>query len=780
MRKVSFMFFASVLIACTTNAQLVVFEDNYAPGVSFVPFGGSVNTLSIDMAVKYSGTASLKIPVTSGYTGGALVSAAPSDLSAYNAITFWAKNDMPYLLDGVGIGNNSTTTVYACERNGINVTSTWTKFFIPIPVAAKLTAESGLFHFAEGSGEGSYNIWIDEIKYENVTGGIIGTPTASFATETIAKNVGDNFNANGTTSTYPVNSVNQSMQTARAYFTWSSSNMSVATVNAMGVGTALAAGTTNVTAMLGSVAAGGTLTVNVTAAPSGPATAAPTPPARSAADVISIFSGAYTDLGGTDFFPNWGQNTVVTEVNIAGNPTKKYTSLNYQGVQFASSINASAFGKLHLDIWTPDCTAFEVFLISPGNERGVVVTPTIGGWKSVDIDVNSTNYPTVNLSDIIQFKFVGTPGSGSTVYLDNIYFYKSGPPPAMAPTVAAPTPTRTSNGVISLFSNAYTNVPVDTWLTGWSPGATVLTDTLIAGNSTKRYTNVSFLGVEFTAPTVNATNMDFMHIDIWTPNASVFKLKLVDFGANGIYDGGGDDREHEVTYNNPIQGSWISYDIPFTSFTGLTTRGHLAQMILSGSGSTLFIDNVYFYNSVLPITLTSFKVVPKNNTASLQWVTGTEQNNKGFAIERSLDGINWKQINFINGTNARNGSAYGAIDLTPAKGINYYRLKQIDFDGHATYYAIQSLSFDDANLAKFALYPNPATDNLVISLGAIENSRSMYSIIAADGRIVQNGTFTKSQANTVQTLDICKLPAGLYIIKLNDGSKQQSAKLKID
>ena len=104
---------------------------------------------------------------------------APKNLSAYNAVTFWAKESKAFLLDGVGLGNNAATTTYAVERNGVALTSDWVKYYIPIPVAAKLTAETGLFHFAEGSGEGAYTIWIDDIQYENVGGGIIGTPTAS-------------------------------------------------------------------------------------------------------------------------------------------------------------------------------------------------------------------------------------------------------------------------------------------------------------------------------------------------------------------------------------------------------------------------------------------------------------------------------------------------------------------------------------------------------------------------------------------------------------------------
>ena len=69
-------------------------------------------------------------------------------------------------------------------------------------------------------------------------------------------------------------------------------------------------------------------------APVSPPGPAPTPPARSSSDVISLFSGAYSDIPGTEWFPNWGQSTVVSDTSIQGNATKKYVNFNYRGYQF--------------------------------------------------------------------------------------------------------------------------------------------------------------------------------------------------------------------------------------------------------------------------------------------------------------------------------------------------------------------------------------------------------------------------------------------------------------
>jgi uncharacterized protein YjdB len=216
-------------------------------------------------------------------------------------------------------------------------------------------------------------------------------------------------------------------------FTYSSSNTSVATVSGRTV-TILAAGSSTITATqapAGSYSSG-TATATLVVSYPPPTTAAPTPPARVAADYVSLFSEAYTNVAGIDWFPNWGQATVVSEVLIAGNATKKYFNLNYQGVQFGTAVNAAAMQKLHVDIWTPNCTAFDLYLINTSpttREQKVTLNPTLSGWNSFDIPLSS--YSTINLSSINQFKLMGTPSGTSLVYMDNMYFWKA----SNAPTI---------------------------------------------------------------------------------------------------------------------------------------------------------------------------------------------------------------------------------------------------------------------------------------------------------------------------------------------------------
>jgi len=170
----------------------------------------------------------------------------------------------------------------------------------------------------------------------------------------------------------------------------------------------------------------------------------------------------------------------------------------------------------------------------------------------------------------------------------------------VAPADPAPTPANDSKNVISMYSNAYTNVPVDTWNTRWQYSTADNQFLKIKGNDVIRYRNLNFVGIEFTSQPINAGSMTFFHMDIWTPDVTankVFKIMLVDFGANGVF-GGDDDSSHEISITSPVLSTqkWISLNIPMSSFTGLKSKSHLAQMVLSGDLPNVYVDNVYFYN----------------------------------------------------------------------------------------------------------------------------------------------------------------------------------------
>lgn len=151
-----------------------------------------------------------------------------------------------------------------------------------------------------------------------------------------------------------------------------------------------------------------------------PTTAAATPPARNATDVISIYGSAYTNISGVNTNPNWFQNTVVTEVQIAGNDVLKYANFNYQGTDWSGNPqNIATMEYLHVDVWT-NSQSPNVFAISGGPEVAHPIASVAGAWQSLDIPVAGL---TQNLNNVFQFKFDG--GTGGTIFLDNLYFWKN-------------------------------------------------------------------------------------------------------------------------------------------------------------------------------------------------------------------------------------------------------------------------------------------------------------------------------------------------------------------
>lgn len=171
---------------------------------------------------------------------------------------------------------------------------------------------------------------------------------------------------------------------------------------------------------------------------------------------------------------------------------------------------------------------------------------------------------------------------------------------AVLPLTIAPVPSIGADSVISLFSNAYNNVPVDVWNTYWLYSTAQTEDLQIQGDDVKRYTDLNFVGIEFASQTIDISEMTHFHMDIWTPDptdTSSFNIALVDFGSNNVFDESGDDSSHQLSFTSPTltTENWVSIDVPLSSFIGLTGRSNLAQMVLSGTVPTVLIDNVYFY-----------------------------------------------------------------------------------------------------------------------------------------------------------------------------------------
>ena len=169
----------------------------------------------------------------------------------------------------------------------------------------------------------------------------------------------------------------------------------------------------------------------------------------------------------------------------------------------------------------------------------------------------------------------------------------------------APTPTQDAANVISVFSDAYTNIAVDFYNGFFTPFQTTLggADLNIGGDNIIRYTELNFVATEFQNPTINTTEMTHFHVDIQVEESidsgDFITIELGDFGSNGAFEGeGGDDSKGRVMINGAdlVNGEWVSVDIALADF-GLSSRANLAQIffISDATISNILVDNMYFY-----------------------------------------------------------------------------------------------------------------------------------------------------------------------------------------
>lgn len=349
-----------------------------------------------------------------------------------------------------------------------------------------------------------------------------------------------------------------------------------------------------------------------------PTTAAPTPPARDAADVISIFSDAYTDITVDTFSADFDDSTV-EDTTIAGNAAKKIDFTNFVGIDFQNDRqDASEMTHFHMDFWTYSTdlvgkvfnskfsqwggTAGEVSAFELPINTGTDPAIESGTWVSIDVPISDfTNAPQTR-DDIAQFLI---SSNLDVVYVDNIYLYKEGTGGGSAePTTAAPTPPDRTGELISVFSDKFTDIADTDFNPNWSQ-STVVTTEQIEGNATLKYANLNYQGTQFASP-LDLSNVDNIHIDVWTGDATSINLFLISTGPV------------ETAYSLPVtQNQWVTYDIPLTEWSEVVNLSDVIQIKIDDGGAgdspTLYIDNIYFYSGVAT-SIDGTEEVPNNFT----------------------------------------------------------------------------------------------------------------------------------------------------------------------
>jgi hypothetical protein len=176
-----------------------------------------------------------------------------------------------------------------------------------------------------------------------------------------------------------------------------------------------------------------------------------------------------------------------------------------------------------------------------------------------------------------------------------------------SPSDAPSAPTSLSENVVSLFSDTYTDISMNSWRESWS-SMTGGTEETFADNAVKTYTNAGYAGITPSAP-IDASGMEYISFDYWSSDVTSFKFKLESAGPEA----------HEVDNLLATNGSWNTITIDLTNYSNVDLS-NISIIVLSavGNANSFYIDNLYFWKA--PTTTWSGSDRDFNNASN--WSSG--------------------------------------------------------------------------------------------------------------------------------------------------------------
>jgi len=211
----------------------------------------------------------------------------------------------------------------------------------------------------------------------------------------------------------------------------------------------------------------------------------------------------------------------------------------------------------------------------------------------------------------------------------------------------------------------------------------------------------------------------------------------------------------------------IINDAVFTDATATV----LGSFVFSGVGKRRnSIARLLLGNTALPVTLTSFTATRQQQIVHLQWTTASEQNNRGFTIQRSRNAQTFTSIGFVAAAGDGNSNAtrqYQFKDERPLNGINYYRLQQKDVDGGYSYSATRTVNFNLSSY--FKVYPAITQNQINIELanGLVADGSTILRLVDVSGKI----HVSKPMRLSKETMYLQGLPTGMYLLQIQHQGK---------
>ncbi len=302
---------------------------------------------------------------------------------------------------------------------------------------------------------------------------------------------------------------------------------------------------------------------------------------------------------------------------------------------------------------------------------------------------------------------------------------------------------------------------------------------------TANYTNSAYSNTSSYNPEINPLG-SVSKKEYWSLNKlGVTQANVQLFWENATQSSITDCAELKIAYWDNSNSYWEkannSDDIATSGLCSGTNSGTISTTIpltdfgIFTFGSTGFIS--------LPISLTSFNIIQKENVVKIKWETISEKNNDYFTIEKSKDGINFELIDKVIGAVNHFGSLlYETQDNRPFDGISYYKLSQFDTDGKTISYPLQSILFDKNDDLEINVYPNPINKNEDINIQIKDqlNQEVSITILNILGKPLKSESRIITQQNEVLSIHLGnENPSGIYFIQLKVNNSIYSKKFVV-
>jgi len=285
------------------------------------------------------------------------------------------------------------------------------------------------------------------------------------------------------------------------------------------------------------------------------------------------------------------------------------------------------------------------------------------------------------------------------------------------------------------------------------------------------------------AVTVQNTSGNTYYLCAWadTDADGEFETVMIDdipFEGNGTYSSLEENTPMYLPAQNEMCGDKVFVRLRLSNVQDVSSdaedvKGEVEDYALVVTCAT----EQYEAQGILPVDWLSFDANNIGQHVKLDWATGQEENNAYFDVERSYDGTHFTALGQVPGAGSiAETQYYQYVDKHVSRKQLYYRIRQVDFNGEATYSKIVEVKREERIDHTIAIYPVPASDELHVVIP--EQSHTEYTCTVYDkigNQVLQSLLQTEGRQN-VETLDIKQLNPGVYIIQIKNAYTHYAAK----